>query len=218
MSKMPSMSRSLPKAVAQGAFLNPLRDKGYSKTQVRIAQKLAQQNTSAKGGVSADQLKSMQLLRRRLANQAGTPTVSHAIARKIFAGEQATEHVLSAAGKTHFLKTTYRNPNLTAAQVERRALKSFVSQQKAPDDKAEMLKKTTKVYQAQRAKESGEVSSFAGTDRGRLQKMEEDRERGEYASEVLKSAETGQPVDEKGNQNDKHDSAPAIPFARNSDS
>lgn len=217
MSKMPSLSRSLPKAVAQGAFLNPLRNKGYAKTQVRIAQKLAQQNAPA-GGVSTDQIKAMQLLKRRLANEAGTPTVSHAIARKVFAGEQATEHVLASAGKTHFLKEAYRRPGLTAAQVERRALKSFVSHQKPVDNKAEMLKKTAKVYQVQRADESGEASPLAGTDRERLQKMQGERERGEYASQVLKSAETGEALEEKGGQKNIQNSAPSIPFARNSDS
>lgn len=217
MSTLPSMSRSLPKAVAQGAFLSPLRDKGYAKNQVRIAQKLAQQNAPA-GGASTDQMKAIQLLKRRLANEAGASTVSHAVARKVFAGEQATEQVLSGAHKTHFLKEAYRGSGLTAAQVERRALKSFVSQQKAPDNKAEVLKKTAKVYQAQRAEESGEATPLAGTDRERLQKMQEERERGEYASEVLKSAETGQALEEKGGQKDTHDSAPAIPFARNSDS
>lgn len=217
MSKMSFMSKSLPKAVAQGAFLDPLRDKGYAKTQVRIAQKLAQQNVATKSGVSSDQLKSMQLLRRRLANQAGTPTVSHAVARKVFAGEQAAEQALASAGKTHFLKTAYRNPRLTAAQVERRALKSFVSRQKPVDNKAEMLKKTAKAYHVQRAEESGEASSFVGTDRDRLQKMQEERERGEYASQVLKSAETGEALEEKGDQKDTRSSVPSIPFVRNSD-
>lgn len=218
LSKMPSMSKSLPKAVAQGAFLDPLRDRGYAKTQVRIAQKLVRQNAPAKNNVSSDQLKSMQLLRRRLANAAGTPTVSHAVARKIFAGEQATEHTLSGAHKTHFLKTAYRNPNLTASQMERRAIKSFVHHQKPVDDTGEILKKTTNVYKAQRAAEAGEVPPLAGTDRGRLQAIEKEHEIREHASEVLKSAETGIALEEKGEQKDTRNPAPSIPFARNSDS
>lgn len=208
------MSKSLPKAVAQGVFLTPLREKSFANTQVRLAQKLTQQNTPA-DGTPTDKLKAMQLLKRRLISGAGTPTVSHAVARKVFAAEQMTEQTLADAHKAHFLKSVYRNPHLTAAQVERRALKSFVSQQRPADNKDEMLKKTAKAYQAQRAEEAGDSSLLIGTGRERLQKMQTERERGEYASKVLKSAETGEAVEEKSNQNKFQNSPSVIPFAKN---
>lgn len=217
LSKMPSMGTSLSTPMAMGALNEPLQNKGYAKTHVRAALDFMKKKSEAGGKNTAQEMQAVKLLKRRLTTPSGTPTVSHAVERTLFAGELAAESALKQAGQTHLLKSAFRTPGVSATQAERRALKMFVARQKPPRNTEEIRIKTARAYIAQRAEESGEVPPLGGsggTDRDRLKHIAAEHERREYAGKVLESAEKGKDVQNDSSAQRAASSAkPAIPFA-----